>query len=146
MVPPDRRAPLAVLDAGITLAADGTAFPTVVLDVTGRPDVADLARVHAIEGVGDLTTTLEVVPGGLTLTVRLTRPVRASFAIAFRLPKHLEVLEHGALTGNLLLATTVPAAEGENPPWLAIDLDGPRLARLLAALEAGLDDPDHPLR
>ncbi len=133
--------PLAVLDAGITLADDGTAFPTVVLDVTGRPDVADLARVHAIEGIGDLTTTLEEVPGGLTLTVRLTRPVRATFAIAFRLPEHLEVLEHGALTGNLLLATTTPAAEGENPPWLAIDLDGPRLAALLAALEADLGDP-----
>lgn len=128
-----------MLDAGITFGDDGTAYPTVVLDVGDRPDVTDLARVHAIEGIGDLTTTLALSHTGLLLTVRLTSPVRASFTIAFAVPDHLEVLEHAALTGNLLLATTVPSPDGNNPLWLAIDLDGPRLAALLAALE---DEPE----
>jgi hypothetical protein len=130
-------APIAVLDAGITFADDGTAYPTVVLDVAGRPDVADLARVHAIEGIGDLTTSLAVADPVVFLTVRLTNPVRASFTIAFSVPEHLEVLEHAALTGNLLLATTTPSPDGDNPLWLAIDLDGPRLAALLARLDGG---------
>ncbi|MBK9178276.1 MAG: hypothetical protein IPM45_01650 [Acidimicrobiales bacterium] len=132
---------IAVLDVGITFDADGTAYPTVVLDVVERPDVADLARVHAIEGIGDLSTTLEVTDVGLILTVRLTRPVRARFSIEFGLPDHLEVLEHAALTGNLLLATTTPAScDGGAPLWLAIDLDGSRLAGLLAALERPPDE------
>jgi hypothetical protein len=128
-------APIAVLSTGITFAEDGTAYPTVMLDVADRPDVADLARVHAVEGIGDLATTLAVADTVVFLTVRLTSPVRAAFTIAFSLPEHLEVLEHAALTGNLLLATTTPAHDGDNPPWLAIDLDGPRLAALLAVLD-----------
>jgi hypothetical protein len=133
-------APIAVLDAGITFADDGTAYPTVVLDVADRPDVADLARVHAIEGIGDLTTTLTVAHTRVFLTVGLTSPVRATFTIAFTMPEHLEVLEHAALTGNLLLATTTPTPDGDHPLWLAIDLDGPRLAALLATLDAGEGD------
>jgi len=130
-----RRPPVAVLDAGITLADDGTAYPTVVLDVAGRPDITDLARVHAIEGIGDLTTVLAMADDGLYLTVSLTSPVLASFTIAFSVPEHLEVLEHAALTGNLLLATTAPSPDGDNPLWLAIDLEGRRLAALLAAFD-----------
>lgn len=125
---------VAVLEAGITLGDDGTAYPTVVLDVAGRPDVADLARVHAVEGIGDVATSVAVTEAGLLLTVRLTRPVRAAFSIAFVLPDHLEVLVHAAVAGSLLLATTAPSATGDNPLWLAIDLDGERLAAVLTGL------------
>jgi len=122
---------IAVLDAGVTVGDDGVAYPTVVLDVAGRPDVADLARVHAIEGIGDVATSAAITDTGVMLTVRLTRPVRAAFSIAFVLPDHFEVLVHAALAGSLLLATTAPSPEGDNPLWLAIDLDGVRLAELL---------------
>ncbi|MFM7537584.1 MAG: hypothetical protein ACKO91_17570 [Acidimicrobiales bacterium] len=122
---------IAVLDAGVTVGDDGVAYPTVVLDVAGRPDVADLARVHAIEGIGDVATSAAFTDTGVVLTVRLTRPVRAAFSIAFVLPDHFEVLVHAALAGSLLLATTAPSPEGDNPLWLAIDLDGVRLAELL---------------
>jgi hypothetical protein len=128
---PGVTAPIAVLDVGVTVGDDGVAYPTVVLDVAARPDVADLARVHAIEGIGDVATSATLTGTGLVLTVRLTRPVRASFSIAFELPDHLEVLVHAALTGSLLLATTVPSPEGDDPAWLAVDLDGVRLAELL---------------
>jgi hypothetical protein len=132
--------PLAVLDTGVAFDGDGVAYATVVLDVGGRPDVADLARVHAVEGIGDLVTSLEPVPGGLTLHVRLDHPVRARFGVAFELPAHRPVLDHAAITGALLLATTAPEGvdpgrEHPNPLWLAVDLDGERLAALVALLD-----------
>lgn len=123
--------PLIVLGAGTTVADDGTPYPTVVLDVSGRPDVADLARVHAVEGVGDVETLVEVHDDAVVLTVRLTRPVRASFDVRFPLPELLPVLTDAVLAGHLLLATTAPASAGTHPLWLAIDLDGPSLAAAL---------------
>lgn len=124
--------PLVVLDTGITFADDGTPYPTAVLDVSDRPDVADLARVHAIEGIGDLTTSLAVDGDTVVLTVSLTRPVVNEFSIAFPLPESRPVLDHAARTDSLLLATTSPAADvDEHPLWLAIDLVGARLTALL---------------
>ncbi len=138
--PPVRRvsdvSPVDVLEVGITWDEDGTASPTVVLDVTRRPDIADLPRVHALEGVGDIATTLALVGSTALLTVTLTRPVRSEFTVAFVLPDHAEVLAHAALAGSLLLATTPPSAEGDHPLWLAVDLDGPRLwASLTGAVD-----------
>lgn len=129
--------PIDVLEVGVTWDERGTAYPTVVLDVAERPDVADLPRVHAIDGVGDISTALAVVGASAMLTVTLTRPVRNEFTIAFVLPDHAEVLAHAAVSGTLLLATTPPSAEGDHPLWLAIDIDGPSM---VAALTAGTDD------
>jgi len=131
---PGPTVPLRIVDAGITFDADGDVYPTVVLDVAARPDVADLARVHAVEGIGDLHTLLEPVPGGLTLHVRLAHPVRAEFSVAFELPGHRALLDLAAAAGHLLLATSEPSQHGTNPPWLAVDLDGPRLAAVLDLL------------
>lgn len=124
-------APLVVVDTGITYGDDGTAYPTAVLDVSERSDVADLGRVHAIEGIGDLTTSLAITGNTALLTVAMTRPVRNEFTIAFVLPECQPLLEHAAATGSLLLATTTPSSEGDHPLWLAINIDGPRLAALL---------------
>lgn len=124
---------ITVLETRVAYGEDGVAFPTVVLDVADRPDVTDLPRVHRIEGIGDLVTFLEPTDVGVVLSIRLTRPVLAEFAVRFLLPEHLPVLGHAALAGHLLLATTPPAEAGENPAWLAIDLDGHRLAALLVA-------------
>lgn len=137
--PPPSRPPLRVLDIGIAYGDDGTAYPTAVLDAAHRPDVLDLPRVHAIEGIGDLTTSLTPVAGGVVLTVRLTRPVRAEVAIRFDLPAHRAVLDGAARAGHLLLATTPPQPDAVHPPWLAVDVHGPSL---LAALRAA--DPTGP--
>ncbi len=123
--------PISVVGSGITRGEDGTAYPTAVLDVSGRPDVADLARVHAIEGVGDITTHVSVLDGSALLTVTMTRPVSSCFSILFPLPESRPLLDHAAVVGNLLLATTVPSPDDANPLWLAIDIDGPRLAAVL---------------
>ena len=119
--------PVDVLEVGITWDVDGTAYPTVVLDVAQRPDIADLPRVHALEGVGDIATRVALVGANALLTVTLTRPVRSEFTVAFVLPDHAEVLAHAAVSGSLLLATTPPSAAGDHPLWLAVDIDGPRL-------------------
>jgi hypothetical protein len=106
--------------------------------VADRPDVADLARVHSFEGIGDLVTFVDSTGDGLVLTVELTRPVVARFAVRFLLPEHWAVLADAALAGHLLLATSPPGAPqslnpvAPNPVWLAIDLDGARLAAVLA--------------
>lgn len=129
--------PIDVLEVGVTWDESGTAYPTVVLDVAERPDVADLPRVHALDGVGDISTALAVAGSSAMLTVTLTRPVRTEFTIGFVLPDHAEVLAHAAVSGTLLLATTPPSAEGDHPLWLAIDIDGPSM---VAVLTAGTDD------
>jgi hypothetical protein len=126
-----------VIDIGVTVGEDGVHYPTAVLDAADRPDVTDLARVHAVEGVGDLTTTFTAVPGGLLLTIRITRPVVVTVPLRFTLPDHLPVLEGAALTGHLLLASTPPAASGDNPLWLAVDLDGPALMDALRRTAGG---------
>ena len=143
MTEPGRdRPPLEVIGAGTTVAEDGTPYPTVVLDVTGRPDVADLARVHAVEGIGDVETDAVVTDDAVVLTVRLTRPVRVSFDVRLAVPGLLEVLTDAVIAERLLLATTPPSSVGEHPLWLAIDLDGPSLA---AALLPVLRRDDPPL-
>ncbi len=41
-----------VIDVGTTIDEDGTRWPTAVIDASDNPEVADLARVHATDGVG----------------------------------------------------------------------------------------------
>lgn len=123
--------PVEVVTAGITLGDDGLSYPTAVLDVGGRPEIADLPRVHALEGIGDLATAAVRTDVGVDLTVSLTHPVRARFSIRFRLPEHRVVLADAAATGTLLLGTTTPGAPGDQPLWLAVDLDGSRLQAVI---------------
>ena len=123
--------PIAVVGMGITMSEDGEPFPTIVLDAQLRPDVTDLARVHMIDGIGDIQTFLEPNEAGVVLRVRLSSPVMAEFDVQLLLPDHVPVLIDAAKAGHLLLATTTPSETGENPPWLAIDLDGVRLRTLL---------------
>lgn len=120
-----------VVTAGVTLGDDGVTYPTVVLDAVDRPDITDLPRVHALEGIGDLATLAVRTAGGVDLTIELSRPVVARFRVRFRLPDHRVVLADAAATGTLLLATTAPTSEAQNPVWLAVDLDGPSLRSVI---------------
>lgn len=126
--------PVEVLGSGWTVDEDGALHPTLVLDVLDRPDVSDLPRVHADEGVGDLTTSLRPFDDGVLLDVTMTSPVRAAFSLRVPLPQHRDVLMAAAAANRLVLATTEPSGD-RGPLWLAIDLDGPRLADVLAALD-----------
>lgn len=134
----------AVVDIGTTVDDEGGRWPTAVIDVDGHPEIGDLARVHAVEGIGDITTQAavlsvdgeSVVPGSaehvLALSVSITVPVTVSFAVAFLLPAHREVLDAAMRHGHVVIATTPPDhATAERPLWLAVDIDAALLAYVL---------------
>jgi hypothetical protein len=134
----ERPSVLAVVEVGHAVDDDGRLLPTASIDVGEHPEIADLARVHAIEGIGDLRTHARRISGPsvdlVLVGVALTRPVRAAFAVAFTLPEHRAFLDEVAKAGTLVLATTDPtAAHRDRPVWLAIDVDGHLLAAQLTA-------------
>lgn len=139
----------AVVETGTTIDEDGRRWPTAVIDAKGHPEITDLARVHAVEGIGDIATEAmlldvddeSLVPGSvehfLALAVVITVPVSMSFVVAFALPAHREVLDAAVRDGHLVIATTDPeSAATDNPLWLAIDIDPPSLADVLSMIEA----------
>ena len=109
------------------------AFPVALAranasDVSQSPDVADLARVHAVEGIGDVSTHAIREDDTIVVGVQLTSPVQAMFAVAFSYALHREFLEEVADAGSLIFATTeVEAAHEEQPLWLSVDIDGDAL-------------------
>ncbi|MEP1122670.1 MAG: hypothetical protein ABJH68_02105 [Ilumatobacter sp.] len=140
----------AVVDTGTTIDDAGGTWPTAVIDALGHPEISDLARVHAVEGVGDIATHASIVavdernrvPGSvehlLALAIGVSVPVRAAFVVTFALPAHRDVVADAAREGHLVVATTDPERAGtDRPLWLAIDLVGPMLSDLLSTV----DDP-----
>ena len=124
----------AALDAGHTVDADGRRLPTVVIDARDAPGVADLARVHAVEGIGDIRTAAIRAGETVVLGIRVTVPVRAVFAIAVDLRRHGALLDDVIEHGTLVIAHTDPArAADDQPHWLAVDIDGPALAAQVAS-------------
>jgi len=134
----------AVVETGTTIDDDGGEWPTAVIDAQGHPEISDLARVHAVEGVGDIATEaalLDIDPASATpgsvehllaLSVSITSPVTAAFVVAFALPAHREVLDAAMREGHVVIATTDPVrATADRPLWLAIDIDPSLLADVL---------------
>ena len=70
-------------EIGRTLLEENVWMPTVTIDVSQSPEVADLARVHAIEGIGDVSTHAIRQDDTVLVGVQLTSPVQATFAVAF---------------------------------------------------------------
>ena len=120
---------LPAIETGATIDSDGERLPTVVVDASGHPEIADLARVHAVEGIGDIATEAVAVPAGdgawrFLLAVIISTPVRCTFVLEFALPLHRRTLDEAAAAGHLVIATTPPErAAVDQPLWLAIDLD-----------------------
>jgi hypothetical protein len=91
---------------------DQVQFPIVQVATRGRADVADLPRVHMLDGpVGDVWTQWALANSGgdplfwALLEVEFQRPVVCRFRLAFRSDKHRQVLETTAESGLLGLAT-----------------------------------------
>lgn len=120
-------------DVGHSVDADGERRPTVVIDASGAPAVADLARVHAVEGIGDIATHAMRSGDALLLGIRLSVPVTTTFVLAFDLTRHREFLTDVAACETLVVAHTDPAAAAvDRPLWLAVDIEGSSLAASLA--------------
>ena len=96
-----------------------SALPLIWIDTKTRPDIADLPRVHRLEGPGTLGTSWVYdfyhPSGSVTFYFRfqLRAPVEAAFIVAFPLPKHEGILERIISCKDLLLFTGPP------PPWTA---------------------------
>lgn len=121
-----------VQEVGYSLVDDDGWMPTVTFDVSQSPAVADLARVHAVEGMGDVSTHAIRQDDSVVVGVQLTSPVRAIFAVAFSYALHREFLKEVAAVGTLILATTdTEVAHEERPLWLSVDIDGDALRQAL---------------
>ena len=119
-------------EIGRTLVDENKWMPTVTIDVSQSPEVADLARVHAVEGIGDVSTHAIRQDDAVVLGVQLTSPVRAVFAVAFSFAQHREFLKDVAEAGALIFATTdVENAIEDQPLWLSVDIDGSALLETL---------------
>ena len=107
-------------------------MPTVTIDASQSPEVADLARVHAVEGIGDVSTHAIRQDDTVLVGVQLTSPVQATFAVAFSYALHQEFLEEVADAGSLVFATTATESAHEDQPlWLSVDIDGTALRQTL---------------
>jgi hypothetical protein len=107
-------------------------MPTVTIDVSQFPEVADLARVHAVEGIGDVSTHAIRQDNTVVVGVQLTSPVQAMFAIAFSFVLHREFLNEVADAKSLIFATTdTGSAHEDQPLWLSVDIDGDALRQIM---------------
>lgn len=123
-----------VIDAGHTVDDGGRHLPTVVIDAHDVPEVADLARVHATEGIGDIRTEAIRVDDTIVFGIRMTVPVHAVFAIAIDMRRHRELLDDVIERGSLVIAHTDPQrAALEQTNLLAVDIDGSALAARLVS-------------
>ena len=119
-------------EVGHTLVDDNVWMPTVTIDVSQSPEVADLARVHAVEGIGDVSTHAIRQDDTIVVGVQLTSPVQAMFAVAFSYSLHAEFLNEVADAGSLIFATTdVEDAHRDHPLWLSVDIDGDALRQTM---------------
>ena len=119
-------------EIGHTLLNEDTWMPTVTIDVSQSPEVADLARVHAVEGIGDVSTHAIRQDDTVLVGVQLTSPVQAMFAVAFSYELHREFLNEVADAGSLVFATTATESAYEDRPlWLSVDIDGTALRQTL---------------
>jgi hypothetical protein len=119
-------------EIGHTLLDEDTWMPTVTIDVSQSPEVADLARVHAVEGIGNVTTHAIREDDTVLLGVQLTSPVQTTFAVAFSYELHRDFLNEVADAGTLVFATTdTETAHEERPLWLSVFIDRAALRQTL---------------
>jgi hypothetical protein len=123
-------------EIGHTLLDENTWMPTVTIDVSQSPAVADLARVHAVEGIGNVSTHAIRQDDTVLVGVQLTSPVQATFAVAFSYELHREFLNEVADSGSLVFATTdTENAHEERPLWLSVFIDGVALRQTLQIVD-----------
>jgi hypothetical protein len=119
-------------EIGHTLHDGDVWMPTVTIDVSQSPEVGDLARVHAVEGIGDVSTHAIRQDDTVVVGVQLTSPVQAIFAVAFSYALHRDFLNEVADAGTLVFATTdTETAHEEHPLWLSVDVDGDALRQTI---------------
>ena len=97
---------------GIILIVPPRLLPAIWLDTAQRPDVSDLIRVQKMDGEGDIQSFWLYTHTGFFLHCELLRPARATFWIAFPLPRWQGFLGAVARTSSLVFFTGPP------PGWV----------------------------
>jgi hypothetical protein len=119
-------------EIGRTFIEENVWMPTVTIDVSESPEIADLARVHAVEGIGDVSTHAIRQDNSVVVGVQLNSPVQAIFAVVFSYSLHRDFLHEVADAGTLVFATTnTQTAHEERPLWLSVNIDGDALHQTL---------------
>jgi hypothetical protein len=119
-------------EIGRTLVDENIWMPTVTIDASQSPEIADLARVHAVEGIGDVSTHAIRQEDSVVVGVQLNSPVQAIFAVVFSYSLHRDFLYEVADAGTLVFATTnTQTAHEERPLWLSVNIDGDALHQTL---------------
>ena len=119
-------------EIGRTLVDENIWMPTVTIDASESPEIADLARVHAVEGIGDVSTHAIRQEDSVVVGVQLNSPVQAIFAVVFSYSLHRDFLYEVADAGTLVFATTnTQTAHEERPLWLSVSIDGDALHQTL---------------
>lgn len=128
---------VAVMSTGFIVDPDdGATVAAMVLDTTDRPDVADLARVHAAEGVGDVRCGLGVFDLGppecwlVRLEVAVDHPVQCRFHTVMDWVGHRQWLASVVDGGSVAVGAGVDAEH-----WLRLNVDPSLVAPVLGQLE-----------
>jgi len=130
----DGEVPVVSVGAIVDPGEDGV-IPAVVLDPARRPDVADLVRVQASDGVGDLRCGMGVWDLGdpeawlVRVEVSVDHPVTCRFHYVLPLAGNEAWLRSAAAAGGIALGTGDP--EGR---WLVVTVDPARLGPVLGLL------------
>ena len=80
-------------EVGRTLSSDNSWLPTVSIDVEGFPAISDLARVHAVEGIGNVSTH----------AIRQNESVIIGVRVSVQLPKQFNWQSNTTLSRRLIL-------------------------------------------
>lgn len=71
----------------------GRLVPVVMVDMTVRPDVAELVRVHEHLGMGDCFSQWAQTGSRLVLRLRFARPIELAIGLAFELPRQAGLVD-----------------------------------------------------
>ncbi len=71
----------------------GRLVPVVMVDMTVRPDVAELVRVHEHLGMGDCFSQWAQTGNRLVLRLRFERPIELAIGLAFELPRQADLVD-----------------------------------------------------
>ncbi len=123
-----------------TYEVESRAVTAVHVNAAERPDVRELwsAVVTEPDGLvyadwGLATDDALLIP---VLGVKVERPTRCEFSVAFDYGQHLDVLAVAAADGVIHMAVDAPRP-GEGADLLGLHFDTPKLAALLARLREG---------
>lgn len=140
LVPPPGTSPDPSDDVDASTGGGAVLLPAVVIDTRDRADVADLVRVSASEGVGDLRCGLGADDTGAPEAWRLRLEVLVDHPVACRFHLVVPWLEWRTWWRSVATSGAVVLnLGGIDASWLVLDIDPRALGAVLDILENEAD-------